>query len=73
MILVDRVRLLCIAKYVFILILMDLKHSKFGSRPICFSKPYHVSHHKFIRKIPYFSIDNAHLMYNAHPKAHDAN
>ena len=25
------------------------------------------------RLLPYFSIDNAHLMYNAHPNAHDAN
>ena len=27
----------------------------------------------FILEIPYFSIDNAHLMYNAHPNTHDAN
>ena len=24
-------------------------------------------------ELPYFSIDNVHLMYNAHPNAHDAN
>jgi hypothetical protein len=26
-----------------------------------------------LNNVPYFSIDNAHLMYNAHPNAHDAN
>ena len=26
-----------------------------------------------IDELPYFSIYNAHLMYNAHPNAHDAN
>ena len=48
---VDMGCLICDAKFGFIIIFMDLKHSKFGSRPICFSKPYHVSHHKFICKI----------------------
>ena len=51
MISVDRECLPCDVKFGFIIILMNLKHSKFGSWPICFSKPYHVSHHKFIRKI----------------------
>jgi hypothetical protein len=25
----------------------------------------------FVKEIPYFSIDNAHLMYNTHPKFFD--
>ena len=55
----------CCVVYSVLHVCLQNTFNCFFSRNICFS--FKDSSSKII-KLPYFSIDNTHLMYNAHPK-----